>query len=255
MARDLNSHEVLPALRQALSEARDGAPTGARADAIRTLVLFMVAREPPQAETAFRAALADDRPGATHLRYAQLLTALGHSGEARFQIEQTRGQGVSNAALEAVRGSLLFRDGQFREAQQALERALRAEDVLSTRLLLARSLIAQDKNTDALKVLEEKISSFEVVPWMAYARLRAAGDDGDAARNRILAMAARDNVGYTGALLLLEAGESDQAMTLLDQLIRARDPDVIWLGVDPEWAPVQKESRFRERVGRVLGQN
>jgi hypothetical protein len=28
---------------------------------------------------------------------------------------------------------------------------------------------------------------------------------------------------------------------------------VIWLGVDPEWAPIRNENRFRQRVNRVLG--
>src|SRR6185503_2510092 len=58
--RDLAEHEVLPQLRRALNEARDGAPTGARADAIRGTVLFMVQRDLQQAEAAFRSALVED---------------------------------------------------------------------------------------------------------------------------------------------------------------------------------------------------
>ena len=80
--------------------------------------------------------------------------------------------------------------------------------MLSTRILLARALVAQDKNDEALRVLEPQISSFEVVPWMAYARLHAARGDGGAARPRMLQMAAREDAGYAGAILFLEAGEA-----------------------------------------------
>src|SRR5262245_13623823 len=110
--RDPTEHEVLPLLRRALNEARDGAPTGARAEAIRGIVLFMAAREPERAEIAFRTALVDDpQSGATRLAYAKLLIADGRFQEARFQLEQAKGKGVSNAQLDAARGALLFREG------------------------------------------------------------------------------------------------------------------------------------------------
>ena len=252
--RDLSWHEVLPRLRTALNEARDGNPTPARAHAIRGVVLFMAARG-PGAEAAFRASLAaDPNSGVTRLLYAQFLTAGGRFGEALFQLDQAKGKGVSNAALDGARGAVLFRDSKARDAQQALERSLRSENVLSTRILLARALVAQDKNDEALRVLEPQISSFEVVPWMAYARLHAARGDGGAARPRMLQMAAREDAGYAGAILFLEAGEATRAASALERLARARDPDLIWLGVDPEWASVRDDRQFRRLAARMLSQ-
>ena len=132
--RDMAGYEVLPLLRQALNEARDGAPAGARADVIRAVALFVVEQDGRRSEAAFQQALAaDPQAGLTRLLYARLLTAQGRSGEARFQIEQAKGKGVSNAAVNAARGALLLRDGQFRQAQGPLADALDNEDLLSTR--------------------------------------------------------------------------------------------------------------------------
>jgi class 3 adenylate cyclase/tetratricopeptide (TPR) repeat protein len=250
--RDLSGHESLPLLRRALNEARDGAPTGARADAIRAVAIFLVARDAAKAEEAFHASLAEDpNSGITRVMYAQLLTALGRFGEARFQLEQAKGKGVSNALLDATRGGTLFREGNFGAAKDALERSIRAEDQLSTAILLARTLIAQGKTNDALRVLDEKIGSFEVVPWMAYARQKA-GRAPAANHDRLVEMASRQDAGYAGALLLLAADEPVRAVDMLERLARQKDPDLIWLAVDPEWGELRSDRRLQALVNRAL---
>jgi class 3 adenylate cyclase/thioredoxin-like negative regulator of GroEL len=250
--RDLSGHESLPLLRRALNEARDGAPSGARADAIRAMVIFLVAREVERAEDAFHASLAEDpESGFTRVMYAHLLTASGRFGEASFQLGEAKDRGVTNALVDATRGAALFREGKFGPAKDALERSIRADDQLSTAILLARTLIAQGKTDDALRVLDRKIGSFEVVPWMAYARQKAGRGPG-ANHDRLVEMASRPDAGYGGALLLLAADEPAQAVDALERLARNRDPDLIWLGVDPEWAPLRSDLRFNALVNRVL---
>lgn len=253
--RDLGSHELLPFLRIALDEAKVGNPTPARVDAIRALVLFVAARDARGAETAFQKSLAADaNSGMTRLLYAKLLTAVGgRSGEALYQLDQAKGKGVSNATLEAARGAVLFRDGKAHEAQQALERSLKSENVLATRILLARTLVAQDKSRAALKVLEPELSSLEVVHWMAYARLRDAANKDNAVQTRMLDIASRRDAGYAGAVILHDMGQDRSAADALDRLARLNDPDLIWLGVDPEWASIRDEARFRRLASRALG--
>jgi hypothetical protein len=66
-------------------------------------------------------------------------------------------------------------------------------------------------------------------------------------------MAAREKSGYAGALVLLEAGEPERALDELERLRREQDPDLLWLGADPEWAPLRNHARFQALVRRVLG--
>src|SRR5439155_6151098 len=124
--------------------ARDGAPRGARADAIRGVALFMVARDARSSEKAFQASLAAAPDvGLTRVMYAQLLTAEGRFDEAKAQLDRTKGKDVSSAVLDAARGGLLFRQGEFGDAKNALDRSLKADDALATRILLARTQVAQ----------------------------------------------------------------------------------------------------------------
>ncbi|MSR36261.1 MAG: hypothetical protein EXR95_06385 [Gemmatimonadetes bacterium] len=179
--RDLTGHEVLPLLRRALNEARDGGPTGARAEAIRRIAFFMVARDPARAEAAFHSSIAaDEKVGLTRVMYAQMLTAEGRFGEAAFQLKQANGKGVSNALFDATRGALLFRRGDFGDARGALDRSPKSEDLLSTRILLARAQIAQNKVDDALRTLdnEDRLLRGRAVDGVRAPPQRARGERG-----------------------------------------------------------------------------
>lgn len=251
---DLAAHELLPILRRALNEARDGAPRGPRAEAVRGTVLFVVAHDVGAADRAFQASIAAaPTVGLTRVTYARLLTAAGRFQEAQAQLEAARGKEVSNAELDAARGALLFRRGEYGDARSALDRALKVEDVLATRLLLARAQIAQNKTNDALRTLDQRIGSPEVVPWMAYARLRGEGDKPGAGRPQLLDMARRASAGYAGALILFHAGQLEESLAALQRLAAAGDPDLVWLGVDPEWAALRGHARFQALVARAAG--
>lgn len=252
--RELGAHELLPLLRRAMNEARDGAPRGARANAIRGIALFVVAREPRQAERAFQASIeAAPAAGLPRVMYAELLTAQGRFDEAKKQLDQARDKNdVSPALLDAARGGMEFRKGDFGDARGMLDRSLKAEDLLATRILLARAQIAQNKVDDALKTLSARIGSDVVRPWVAYARLRAERGKMPAPE-QMLRMARRADSGYGGALLLLEAGKQNEALDALARLSQKNDPDLIWLGIDPEWAPVRGNPRFQALAARALG--
>jgi class 3 adenylate cyclase/Tfp pilus assembly protein PilF len=254
--RNLATHEVLPALRRSLYEAREGTPQGPRADAIRGVALFIVARDPIAAERAFKSSIeAAPSVGMTRVLYAQLLTAQGRFDEAKKQLDEAKNNGVTDATLDAARGGMLFRRGEFGDAKGTLEHSLKTEDVLATRVLMARAQIQQNKIDDALRTLDQRIGSPEVVPWMAYARLRAEHrkNRNAAAPAQMLELARRPSSGYAGAAILLEAGQPDQALDVLTRLAARQDPDLIWLGVDPEWTPLYNNTRFRALVSRVLG--
>jgi tetratricopeptide (TPR) repeat protein len=186
--------------------------------------------------------------------FAQLLTAQGRYGEALFQLEQAKGRGLTPATLEGARGSVLFRQGRYDDAESALKRAIdRNEDALASRILLARTNIQRGNEDDAVDVLNDAVGSVSVWPWVAYAQLRERGGSlTEAERARFVATAERPDAGMAGALLHLELGRVDAALLALDQLLEGGDPDLLWLGVDPEWAPLRDDPRFLRRLVRVF---
>ena len=50
-----------------------------------------------------------------------------------------------------------------------------------------------------------------------------------------------------------DMGRRKGAADALDRLARASDPDLIWLGVDPEWTSTRDEAQFRRLASRALG--
>jgi class 3 adenylate cyclase/Tfp pilus assembly protein PilF len=252
--RDLSAHETLPLLRAAVDVVESGASAPAQAHASRGLLLFAVARDCEAAEAAFLQALsADPASGPVRRMYAQLLTAQGRFSEAHFQVESAR-PSLAPGAYEASRGAIFFREGKLREAKTALERALdRNEDALATRILLARTKIQRGEERDAIEVLNEAVGSISVTPWVAYAQLREKdGNLSATERARFIDLAGRPETGMVGALIYLELGQVDRALAVLDQRLAVGDPDLMWLGVDPEWSPLREDQRFLRRVVRVF---
>jgi predicted Zn-dependent protease len=181
--------------------------------------------------------------------YAQLLTAQGSFDGAHFQIEQGKGN-MAPGAYDAAKGSIFFREGKFDEADRALDRALdRNADVLATRILRARTKIQKGDEGDAIEILNEAVGSVDVQPWVAYAQLHEKeGNLTETERGRFAEQAARPEAGMVGALIYLELGQVDRALQALDRLISARDPDLLWLAVDPEWAPLRENQQFMRRA-------
>ncbi len=50
-----------------------------------------------------------------------------------------------------------------------------------------------------------------------------------------------------------DMGQRKGAADALDRLARAGDPDLICLGVDPEWTSTRDEAQFRRLASRALG--
>jgi class 3 adenylate cyclase len=252
--RDLSAHETLPMVQAAVDMVEAGGSAPAQAHASRGLLLFAVARDCEAAEAAFLQALsADAASGPVRRMYAQLLTSQGRFGEAHFQVETARAS-LAPGAYDGSRGAIFFREGKLREAETALERALdRNEDAVATRILLARTKIQRGEETEAIEILNGAVGSISVTPWVAYAQLREKdGNLSPAERARFNDLAGRPETGMVGALIFLELGEVDRALELLDRRLAVGDPDLMWLGVDPEWASLRDNQQFMRRVVRVF---
>jgi predicted Zn-dependent protease len=157
---------------------------------------------------------------------------------------------MAPGAYDAAKGSIFFREGKLDEADRALDRALdRNEDALAVRILLARTKIQKGDEDDAIEILNGAVGSVDVQPWVAYAQLhQKEGNLSETERGRFADLAGRSDAGLAGALIHLELGQWDRALAQLDRLIAARDPDLLWLSVDPEWAAVRENQQFMRRA-------
>lgn len=250
-------HETLPILRRAVDEVLVGSPTGARADVLRGLLLFLDRRDFEGAEKAYQSALAADAESTSTRRlYAQLLTAMGRSQEALYQLQEAERAGLDPAALHLQRGSTLLRSGRPQEAERELRQMVERRDGgIAPRILLARALVARGEHDAAARVLAEGAPSLPTALWTVYARLRQGGRAAEQARVGLpsLVRAAADlpDGPYLLAVIMVAAGQERQAFDQLDAAIRADSPSLVWLGVDPEWEAYRTDPRYLLRLHRV----
>ncbi len=57
---------------------------------------------------------------------------------------------------------------------------------------------------------------------------------------------------YRQALLSIAFGDNERALTLLDSAVRMREPELVWIGVEPRFDPLRPESAFKDLVKKVI---
>ncbi len=57
---------------------------------------------------------------------------------------------------------------------------------------------------------------------------------------------------YRQALLALALGSKERALSLLGTALRAREPELVWIGVEPRFDPLRAESAFENVVKEVI---
>jgi TolB-like protein len=57
---------------------------------------------------------------------------------------------------------------------------------------------------------------------------------------------------YRQALLAIAFGDNERALTLLDSALRMREPELVWIGVEPRFDPLRPESGFKDLVKKVI---
>jgi tetratricopeptide (TPR) repeat protein len=57
---------------------------------------------------------------------------------------------------------------------------------------------------------------------------------------------------YRQALLAIAFGDKEQALALLDTALKAREPDLVWIGVEPRFDSLLPEAEFKALVRQVI---
>jgi TolB-like protein/Tfp pilus assembly protein PilF len=209
------------------------------------------------AEAAYRRAL-ELGPNDARVRrmFWGLLASLGRLAEARREIETAIALDPLSAAAAGDLGYQGLFDRRWEEAERSFRRALELDPAFPYAhggLWALYDLAGRDpERGEALRAwlagVEERelLALHDALPAGTPHR-EALRQLGRAAEQ--LAERRRVTLGL-GAALLAAAGELDAAEAWLLRAHRERDPELVWLAMDPAWEPLRK----RPAIVRVLGE-
>ncbi len=207
------------------------------------------------AEQAYKQSL-ELNPSFTYARtyYGQYLAARKRFDEA---VEQTAiAQQLDPQSADALRmhALMLYYKRDYESAEGVVRRALdREPDSAAAHLILGRIAEARGRIQEALELTTRawELSGSGGVPLrVALIRLQAVAGRKDEAR---AGLAELESQTAAGALLLSPRdrafirqalGETDAALESFEQALDDRDPNLIWLGVDPRLDPIRNDPRF-----------
>ena len=188
--------------------------------------------------------------------YWALLASLGRFVEARQQIEAAIRFDPLSAASFADRAYLELFEGRSDLAERDFRRALELGPglhwahsglwVVYGRTGREREQIAALRGWLAGLGQTELVAAFDTMPAGSSHREIARAVGLLAER---LSRSSRVSIGV-GVSLLAAAGELDRAQAWLERAFAARDPELVWLAMDPAWEPL----RARPRIVRMLAE-
>jgi TolB-like protein/Tfp pilus assembly protein PilF len=216
------------------------------------------------AETAYQRAVALNPSFArARSQYARYLAAARRGDEAVTEATKAAELDPMSASAVSTRAMMLYYARDYEGAIAAIGHALQLEPnsasayfVLS-RIEAARGAIAgaRTANEQALSISGAAAST----SWRAHlVRLKALDGAVDEARTELTAFQkdlekSRQRVGRAQVAFILEAlGERTRAIDLLEQAFADREPDLLWLAVDPRADTLRSDPRF-EQVLLQLG--
>jgi TolB-like protein/DNA-binding winged helix-turn-helix (wHTH) protein/Tfp pilus assembly protein PilF len=225
------------------------------------------------AERELRRALATNPSYApAHHDYAWLLVALGRMDEGIAEIREAQRLEPLSLRATADLGWVLYRAGRADEAITAMRRVLaQVPGFTAARDCLERALARRGRDGEALAVAREalsregaspaEISGLIALPAGAGSAAADPGAAAAAARRRIAAwrlarLTSPAGGGtyvspYAVAAFEVDAGNPDAALAALQTAVAGRDPMVVMLAVDPEFAPIRANRRFAALAQRL----
>jgi serine/threonine-protein kinase len=179
----------------------------------------------------------------------------GDLAGAREYIRRAQAREPGSIAINAVSGWIAYHARAFEEAERELSRIVEAApDATLPRHFLARSMLAQKRGGEVVRLLEGRS---EPAPTSFSNLGRAYAQAGNAAGaraeiDRLEALGARGfGVGFDLALLHLELGEGDRALAALERGVDDFSQTQGYINVEPALDPLRAEPRFRAIVRRT----
>lgn len=192
------------------------------------------------AERSFQSALRrrPSDPDAHH-DYAWLLVAQGRRAEGLASLQRAIALDPLSARVNIDAGWLYLQAGRFREAASQARRALELDPSMNeARACLARALVYSGDERAALEVIREESPE----------RTRPVEGLPPADAIRTLWRNASPSDPYQRAWRLAWIGDREQAIAALQDALRGRSSMMPLVAVDPAFAALREDARFREIV-------
>jgi len=195
-------------------------------------------------------------------QYARFLAAAGRNAEALAQAQRGVELEPGSASAVSSRAMIEYYARDHASALQSANYAIQLEPRSGSHYFVrARVLSTSGDLPGAIQSLERAIDlQGDQTPtsWRAHLlRLRAlAGERGDARSDleRLIAdvAARRQSLRPTHIAYVEDAlGDRDRTLTLLGQAVSEREPDVLWLKVEPRVDGLRSDPRFQDLLSRI----
>lgn len=246
-------HEVLTAAKASADAALAIDPTLGEAIAARSCVSGVYDWRWDEAEEGFRRAveLAPSYPTAHQWYAMHVLTPQGRFDEAYRQLQRASDLDPASGAIAASRGIITFFTRELEAATEELETVARLHPRYAlVHLFLGQCYELGGDFARSIEALERSVEladdGSEALAVLAYVHART-GDERKARAilDRLEERATRRYVSpVLVAQTLIGMGRTDDALDRLDEAVRLRATDLIWLGVRPVYDPLRPSPRF-----------
>jgi tetratricopeptide (TPR) repeat protein len=205
-------------------------------------------------EQHYRRALAiDARDFSARLGYAHLLSNTFRPDEAIRHVDLALAADPQSPLSRTLKSQFLFYAGRTREAHDQLRAALEtSQGFWIARLLLGRILLDEGRHDEALAAFNRAADAGGV-----WAPLALAGYAHGVSGNRRQARQILSKLENGGAPPSLQAqvhlamGATQEALAALERAYAHKDVRMVFLGVEPQWAPLHADPRFVALLNRM----
>ena len=248
----LPSAEGAARARGAARKALELDPKSGAAHAVLGYVTFSYDWNFPGAEAEFKQALRLS-PGdaSVHMNYGGVLVCMGRIDEAIEQLGEARKIDPLSDVLASMSLWPLFEGRRYRQAVQAARTILDSgAESANVRLVLGEALFFSGEREEGLsyvrKALEKDPANPFIIAWLGNL-YGLAGHRAEALQClRDLEMLRQKQYVQPYNFVIVHAGlgEKDQAFRYLDQAVRERSDELVFVRVDPALDPLRGDPRF-----------
>ncbi len=240
-------------------------PDSAEAHAARADLQFFYDWDWAGAEHSYKRAI--DLNGSfarARSQYARFLSATGRGEDAVLQASQATDLEPTSASAAATRAMALYYARKYPAALASITHALQLEpESPSAHLVLSRIDEARGSVEGAVQAAERAIAlagNGGSDAWRVHLiRLQALSGGGAKAKARAAlaqvsadVAAGRQRMGLMQFAFAYDAlGDREQALQLLARALDQREPDLLWLAVDPRADVLRSEPRFQQVVAKL----